>query len=140
MHISNTMNLAELAERMGDAASSAEAQLMRDQLVESFDGSDTADIDDAAWLKMMSSAVAGARAARVVNASGLNEIRQFLADHHRLGGEHFTDSMLSAWADDAEFQMTEGNPPTIEIRARDSISGHAETYTISDAGIDTPSL
>jgi hypothetical protein len=71
-----------------------------------------------------------------VNAAGLAEIHAFLAERHKLGGEHFTPAMLAAWAADAEFQMSEGNPPTIEIKSCDAHSGHTETYTVSDAGVE----
>ena len=63
-------------------------------------------------------------ASRTINTTGLREIADFLAANHRLGGEHFTSDMLNAWASDAEFQMSEGNSPSIELKA-------------SDAGIDT---
>jgi hypothetical protein len=74
---------------------------------------------------------------RTINAAGRAEIAAFLAENHKKGGTHFTDSMLHAWAADAEFQMSEGNTPTIEIRSFDSVSGHTETFTVSDAGIDS---
>lgn len=74
---------------------------------------------------------------RTINATGIQEIASFLATHHKLGGDHFTADMLRAWAADAEFQLDEGNSPTIEISSWDAASGHAETYTVSDAGIDT---
>ena len=45
--------------------------------------------------------------------------------------------MIRAWAQDAEFQLGEGNQASIEIRAFDSISGHTENYTITDAGLDS---
>lgn len=73
---------------------------------------------------------------KTVNSAGLQEIKQFLAANHRLGGDHFTDDMLRAWAADAEFQLGEGNPASIEIRSFDSISGHPEVYTISEDGLD----
>lgn len=76
---------------------------------------------------------------RTVNAAGLREIEKFLAFHHKKG-HHFTQSMIRAWAADAEFQMDEGNPPSIEIRSFDSLSGHTETFTISEAGIDCQSV
>jgi hypothetical protein len=44
--------------------------------------------------------------------------------------------MLRAWAADAEFQLAEGNDSFIEIWSFDTISGHTETFSISDAGID----
>ena len=70
-----------------------------------------------------------------INELGLCEIDGFLTDNHRLGARGFDRSMLDAWARDAEFSMSEGNPPTIEIQARDSVHGVTQTYTISDAGI-----
>ena len=76
------------------------------------------------------------RLTRTVNATGMEEIKEFLADRHKLGGDHFTSDMLRAWAADAEFQLAEGNSPTIEISSRDSASGRTETYTISDAGLE----
>ena len=42
-----------------------------------------------------------------VNDTGLAEIQEFLADNHKLGGDHFTADMLRAWAADAEFQLAE---------------------------------
>jgi len=71
-----------------------------------------------------------------VNEKGLSEIKGFLADNHKKGGDHFTPDMLHAWAADAEFQLGEGNSASIEIRAWDAVSGHTETFTISDAGLD----
>lgn len=73
---------------------------------------------------------------RTVNENGLNQIHKFLAENHKKGGEHFDRDMLSAWARDAEFQLGEGNPPMIEIRAFEALSDHTETFTISDEGLD----
>lgn len=73
---------------------------------------------------------------QTINAIGLAEIHAFLAAHHKLGGDHFTPAMLSAWADDAEFQLAEGNSATTEIRSWDTVSGHTEEFTVSDAGIE----
>lgn len=74
---------------------------------------------------------------KTVNATGLKEIAEFLGNKHKLGGDHFTDDIIRAWAQDAEFQLGEGNQASIEIRAFDSISGHTENYTITDAGLDS---
>ena len=74
---------------------------------------------------------------RTINATGLAEIQAFLAAYHKKGGDHFTKDMLRAWADDAEFQLSEGNGADIEIKSWDAVSGHTETFTVSDAGIDT---
>jgi hypothetical protein len=71
-----------------------------------------------------------------VNANGLKQIRHFLADNHKKGGEHFDDEMIRAWAADADFQLGEGNPASIEIRAFDSVSGHAEEFTVNADGLD----
>lgn len=75
-----------------------------------------------------------------VNDNGLNQIHQFLAEHHKKGGDHFDKSMLLAWAADAEFQLAEGNPASIEIRSWDTVSGHTETFTISDEGLDAEEI
>ena len=73
---------------------------------------------------------------QTVNETGLNEIKKFLAAHHKKGGDYFTLEMLQAWASDAEFSFTEGNGATIEIRAWDSANNRTETYTISPEGLD----
>lgn len=48
--------------------------------------------------------------------------------------------MLQAWAADAEFQLSEGNPAIIEIRAHDCIHGNTMEYRISDAGLDAETI
>lgn len=75
-----------------------------------------------------------------VNAQGKKEILGFLAANHKKGGDHFTDEMLNAWAADAEFQLNEGNDASIEIQSFDAVSGHTETYTISQAGLDSKEM
>lgn len=77
---------------------------------------------------------------KTVNALGLNEIKEFLASHHKKGGEYFSEAMLDAWAADAEFQLAEGNPAMIEIRSWDSVSGATCEYRISDAGLDSETI
>lgn len=71
-----------------------------------------------------------------VNSKGLKEIHRFLAENHKKGGDHFDEEMLRAWARSAEFQLSEGNSASIEIRSSDSVSGHTENMTISDEGLD----
>jgi len=71
-----------------------------------------------------------------VNEAGLAEIKDFLSKKHKMGGDHFTLEMLHAWASEAEFQLGEGNPASIEIGSMYSVSGRPEIYTISDAGLD----
>lgn len=73
---------------------------------------------------------------RTINRVGTAEIHAFLAANHKYGGDHFTADMLRAWAEDAEFQMSEGNSPTIEIKSWDAVSGRTEIFTVSEAGID----
>ena len=73
---------------------------------------------------------------RTINSIGIAEIHAFLAANHKYGGDHFTADMLRAWAEDAEFQMSEGNSPTIEIKSWDAVSGRTEIFTVSEAGID----
>lgn len=74
---------------------------------------------------------------RFVNEKGLKEIHEFLVTHHRLGrlARDHLEPMLGAWAGEAENHMGCGNPPTVEIRSRDSVSGHTEVLTISESGI-----
>lgn len=50
MKISSTMNLGELAERMGQTATEDEARAMRDILVDLRDGEDTAEIEEHDWI------------------------------------------------------------------------------------------
>lgn len=71
-----------------------------------------------------------------VNEQGLNEIKEFLTANHWFGGDHFDREMLKAWGKQAEFQLSEGNPATIEIKAYESVHGRTQEYTISDAGLD----
>lgn len=74
---------------------------------------------------------------RTINDQGLAEIRAILAAHHKLGGDHFTDSMIQAWANDAQFQLDEGNAASIEIKSWDNISGRTQEFRLSDAAITT---
>ena len=70
---------------------------------------------------------------KTVNENGLKQIADFLAEKHKLGGDHFNKSMLRAWAEDAEKDQ---ESPHIEIRSLDANSGHTEILFISDDGID----
>lgn len=70
-----------------------------------------------------------------VNAIGIKEIQEFLAANHKRGAA-LGDREVKAWAAQADFQLGEGNTPTIEICGHDSKSGHTETFTVSDAGCD----
>lgn len=75
-----------------------------------------------------------------VNEAGLAEIHAFLAENHKKGGDHFDHDMLRAWAADAEFQLGEGNPATIELKSQDSVHGRTQEFTISDAGLDAQEI
>lgn len=76
-----------------------------------------------------------------VNTQGKKEILEFLRENHKNSvndAEYFNNAeMLNAWAKDAEFQLSEGNTPSIEIMAFEAISGRTEEFTISDAGLDS---
>jgi hypothetical protein len=74
---------------------------------------------------------------KTINAVGIKEIHSFLDENHKLGGDHFTAAMLSAWARDAEFSLSEGNDAGIEIKSSDSAHGRTQTFNVSDSGIDT---
>ena len=71
---------------------------------------------------------------QIINQHGIQEIAAWLADH-MIGGADLMESQKTAWAADAEFQLGEGNPPVIELRSTQSVSGHTETFTVSPAGI-----
>lgn len=72
-----------------------------------------------------------------VNENGLKEIHSFLAEKHKKGAGHFDSDMLRAYASEAEFQIGEGNPASIELKSWETISGHTENFTISDSGLDS---
>lgn len=80
---------------------------------------------------------------QTINQNGLIEIAEFLGRRFKkavISGEgagYFDDSMLAAWAAEAEFQLAEGNPPSIEISGFDSVSGNPETFEVSPEGVDT---
>ena len=76
-------------------------------------------------------------AIRTINAAGLSEIRAILAENHKLGGDHFTDSMIRAWADEVEFQLAEGNGATFEIKSGDHVMGWTQEFHLTDAAIAT---
>ena len=73
---------------------------------------------------------------KIINEAGLKEIKDFLADNHILGGDYFTKDMILAWGEQANFQLAEGNPASIEIRSWDSIHGRTQDFTVSDEGVE----
>ncbi len=77
---------------------------------------------------------------KTVNEAGLEEIRAFLLENHKkpdlyVGTTRITMDMLRAWAADAEFQLGEGNPASIELKSWDSVHGRTQTFTVSAAGL-----
>lgn len=77
---------------------------------------------------------------KTINSAGIKEIHAFLAENHKLGGDHFTPDMLRAWAQDAEFSLSKGNDAGIELKSWESVHGHTQTFTVSDAGLDTETV
>jgi hypothetical protein len=81
-----------------------------------------------------------------VNKTGLSEIAEFLGTRHKKavqsgeGADYFTQPMLSAWAQQAEFQISEGNPASIELKAHESVNGYTEEFTISKAGLNAEEI
>lgn len=71
-----------------------------------------------------------------VNDKGIDEIAGILAARHLLGGDHFTITMLRAWAAEAEYNYINNGYAFIEITSKDTVSGHTELYEVSDAGLD----
>ena len=73
----------------------------------------------------------------------MEEIREFLVANHK-NFVYYVDpnhphcrQALSAWANDAEYQLDIGNPPSIELKASDSLHGIVEEFTVSKIGITT---
>lgn len=75
-----------------------------------------------------------------INTIGLNQIATALGRHHKLGQDHFTASMLRAWAADAEDHFNNGAGCYFEIRSFDSVSGSPVEVTISADGYDVETL
>lgn len=71
-----------------------------------------------------------------INETGIKEVADFLAENHKQGRNFDRDNLL-AWARDAEFQLDLGNPPTIEIKAWESVNGYTQEFRISPDGVDT---
>lgn len=75
-----------------------------------------------------------------INPTGLAQIAEALAQHHKLGGEHFTPAMLAAWAADAEDSFSNGNGCAFEIRAFDSNTGSPVVVSINADGFDVETV
>lgn len=76
-----------------------------------------------------------------VNPNGIAQIAAFLKENHKKG-EMISENadMLAAWAQDAEFQLSQGNPALFEIKSVDSIRGRTQEFTISSDGIDSEQI
>jgi len=72
---------------------------------------------------------------KYINSQGIEEIYNFLIERSKIDQDQLTPSMLQAWAQDAEFQLNDGNPPCIELKSWQSVSGKTEEFTISSAGV-----
>lgn len=70
----------------------------------------------------------------IINEIGMELIRAWLTERMK-NGHNLGNAEILAWARDAEFQLGEGNPPSIELRASESVSGRTETMTIPQEGI-----
>ena len=76
---------------------------------------------------------------KTINEYGRMEIKEFLQTNHKYFVNReisCNDLMIHAWAEDAEFQIQEGNSPTIEIPGYQSTRGYAITFTISEKGVE----
>jgi hypothetical protein len=71
-----------------------------------------------------------------INTKGLIQIHQALGQNHKLGADHFTPAMLSAWAKEAEDHFNDGNGCYFEIRSFDSNSGAPVEVVITPGGYD----
>lgn len=76
-------------------------------------------------------------AVETVNENGLEQIANLLGEKHKLGKDHFSRSMIWAWAEEVYDSLAEGNGACFEIRSWDSASGHTERCCITDEGLDT---
>lgn len=78
-----------------------------------------------------------------INNNGLLEMAEWLGEHYRKavesghGADYFGHNNMRAFAAQAEFQLEQGNPACIELKAYESVNGWAEEFEVSPAGIDT---
>jgi len=73
-----------------------------------------------------------------INERGMRQIAAALAEHHQ--PQHFTASMLAAWAAEAEASHEAGNGCYIEIPARSSVTKAAIEVVITRDGYDVAEL
>lgn len=60
-----------------------------------------------------------------INQAGMEQIRQFLHGHHAFMREDITETIVNAYAAEAEFSLCNGNPAIIEIPPYRSKVGRA---------------
>jgi hypothetical protein len=75
-----------------------------------------------------------------INTNGLNQIQKALGQYHKLGVDHFTDTMLMAWAAEAEDHFDNGNGCYFEIKSWDSVRGRPEVVEIDEGGYDVETI
>ena len=140
MIITSNMNLAQLAERMGDTATEQEARVMRDLLCEAgHEGRDTSEIAESEWFQHLGRAVEMMRAevleVHVLNAEGAS----LLAVWVRSIAKNPADQNMEAWATEAEDVANNAGPDEsiiIEMRGFMTASGRPETLTLPRTAFD----
>ena len=75
-----------------------------------------------------------------VNENGLRQIRDVLIRYSQYGSAYEVfdkhDIGLRQFASTVESQLRAGHPPTFDLKAHETKSGHAETHEISRQGIN----
>ncbi|MBS1186811.1 MAG: hypothetical protein H6R04_829 [Burkholderiaceae bacterium] len=75
-----------------------------------------------------------------VTDAGMEEIRQFMQDHHRRPDEATTDSALAKWVMDAEIYADLYDMAVVTIPAEDSKQGEAISIELEGASLDVVQL
>ncbi|MBS1170641.1 MAG: hypothetical protein H6R01_1559 [Burkholderiaceae bacterium] len=75
-----------------------------------------------------------------VTAEGIEEIRQFMQEHHLRPDEATTDSALAKWVMDAEIYADLYDMAVVTIPAEDSKQGKAISIELEGASLDVTEL
>ena len=75
-----------------------------------------------------------------INENGLQQIADALGEFHKFGRDHFTNSMLHAWASDAEDSFATFGRCEFEIKGAYTNSGAPEIVVITSDGYDVEEL
>jgi len=68
-----------------------------------------------------------------VSEKGWRLIQEWIKATHNADHPFSYDSRAcEAWCNEAEEQMAQGNPPTVEMPSNATASGHTETFTVPD--------